>query len=58
MGLLLNLLLQLPVDWRTWVQCISEGQINEPTQDDAHSTESGGTETSVLVEGNTRRIRS
>ena len=36
---------------RTWVQCISEGQINEPTQDDAHSTESGGTETSVLAEG-------
>ena len=36
---------------RTWVQCISEGQINEPTQDDTHSTESGGTETSVLAEG-------
>ena len=36
---------------RTWVQHISEGQINEPTQDDAHSTESGGTETSVLAEG-------
>ena len=35
---------------RTWVQCISEGQINEPTQDDIHSTESGETETSVLVE--------
>ena len=26
---------------RTWVQCISEGQINEPTPDDTHSTESG-----------------
>ena len=36
---------------RMWVQHISEGQINEPTQDDTHSTESGGTETSVLVEG-------
>ena len=36
---------------RTWVQHILEGQINEPTQDDAHSTESGGTETSVLAEG-------
>ena len=36
---------------RTWVQCISEGQINEPTQDDANSTESGGTEMSVLAEG-------
>ena len=34
-----------------WVQCISEGQINEPTQDDTHSTESGRTETSVLAEG-------
>ena len=36
---------------RMWVQCISEGQINELTQDDTHSTESGGTETSVLAEG-------
>ena len=35
---------------RTWVQCISEGQINEPTQEDAHSTESSATETSVLAE--------
>ena len=34
-----------------WVQCMSEGQINEPTQDDTHSTESGGTETFVLAEG-------
>ena len=33
------------------VQCILEGQINEPTQDDIHSTESGETETSVLAEG-------
>ena len=47
MGLLLDLLLQLP---RTWVQCISEGQINKPTQDDIHSAESGETETSVLAE--------
>ena len=36
---------------RTWVQHISEGQIHEPTQDDTHSTESGGTETSALAEG-------
>ena len=36
---------------RTWVQCISEGQINEPIQDDTHSTESGQTETYVLAEG-------
>ena len=36
---------------RTWVQHVLEGQINEPTQDDAHSIESGGTETSVLAEG-------
>ena len=36
---------------RTWVQCISEGQINEPTQDDTHSAESGQTETDVLAEG-------
>ena len=35
---------------RTWVQCVSEGQSNEPIQDDAHSIESGGTETSVLAE--------
>ena len=35
---------------RTWVQCISEGQLNEPIPDDAHSTESGQTETSVLAE--------
>ena len=28
-----------------------EGQINEPTQDDMHSTESGVTEPSVLAEG-------
>ena len=37
--------------WRTWVQCVLEGQINELAQDDAHLTESGGTETSVLAEG-------
>ena len=36
---------------RTWVQCILEGQINEPTQDDTHSTESGQTEITVLTEG-------
>ena len=36
---------------RMWVQCILEGQINEPTQDDTHSTESGQTETSVVAEG-------
>ena len=35
---------------RTWVQCISEGQINEPATDDTHSTESDQTETSVLAE--------
>ena len=35
---------------RTWVQCISEGQINEPTQEDTHSTGSSATETSVLAE--------
>ena len=33
------------------VQCILEGEINEPTQDDTHSTGSGGIETSVLAEG-------
>ena len=31
--------------------CISEGQINEPTLDDTHSTESGQTKASVLAEG-------
>ena len=35
---------------RMWVQRISEGQINEPTQDETHSIESGGTETSIIVE--------
>ena len=35
---------------RTRVQCISEGQINEPTQEDICSTVSSATETSVLVE--------
>ena len=34
---------------RTWVQHILEGQINEPIQDDTHSTQSGGTEISVLA---------
>ena len=33
---------------RTWVQCISEEQINESTQEDTHSLESS--ETSVLAE--------
>ena len=36
---------------RTWVQHISEGQIDEATPDDTHSPESGLTETSVLAEG-------
>ena len=35
---------------RTWLQCISEGQINEPTQDDIQSIESDETETSVVIE--------
>ena len=35
---------------RMWVQCILEGQINEPTKDDTHSTESGQTEMSVIAE--------
>ena len=35
---------------RTWIQCISEGQMNEPTQEDIHSTDSSATETSVLAE--------
>ena len=36
---------------RTWVQHISEGQINEPTPDDIHSIDSDQTETDVLAEG-------
>ena len=36
---------------RTWVQCISEGQINECTQEDTNSAESGLTETYVLAGG-------
>ena len=42
----------------TWVQHISEGQINEPTQDDTHSTESGQTENICISRRNTGRIRS
>ena len=36
---------------RTWVQLISKGQINEPTQGDTNSVESGLTESYVLAEG-------
>ena len=36
---------------RTWVQHISEGQVNEPTQEDTNSVESGLTESYVLAEG-------
>ena len=36
---------------RIWVQCISKGQINKPTQEDTNSAESGLTETYVLAEG-------
>ena len=36
---------------RMWVQHILEGQINEPAEDDTHSTESSGTEMSVIAEG-------
>ena len=35
---------------RTWVQCISDGQINEPTQEDTHSTGSSAAKTSVIAE--------
>ena len=35
---------------RTWVQCISQGQINEPTQEDTPSSEDSATETSVIAE--------
>ena len=33
-----------------WVQCILEGQINEPTPDDAHSSESDHTGISAHIE--------
>ena len=36
---------------RTWVQLISKGQINEPTQEDTNSAGSGLTESYVLAEG-------
>ena len=36
---------------RTWVQHISKEQINEPTQEDTNSAESGLTESYVLAEG-------
>ena len=35
---------------RMWVQCILEGQINDPTLDDAHSSESNQTGISAHVE--------
>ena len=34
---------------RTWVQCISEGQTSEPTQEDTCSSENSATETSVIA---------
>ena len=43
---------------RMWVQCISEGQINEPTPSDAHSSESDQTGYICTCRGDTRRIRS
>ena len=36
---------------RTWVQCISDGQVNEPTQEDTNSGESYSAESYVLAEG-------
>ena len=36
---------------RTWVQHISEGQVNESTQEDINSTESDLAESYVLAEG-------
>ena len=36
---------------QTWVQCVSEGQINEPSQEGVDSTESGSSELYVLAEG-------
>ena len=35
----------------TWVQCVSEGQINEPTREDEDSVESNPSEPYVLAEG-------
>ena len=49
-GLLLDLLLPLPVDQECGYNVFLEGQINEPTQDDTHLTESGQTDMSVLAE--------
>ena len=43
---------------RMWVQYISEGQINEPTPDDAHSSESASHRDICIYRGGTRRIRS
>ena len=42
---------------RTWVQWISDGQINEPTQEDTNSAESGLTKT-CISRRDTRRTRS
>ena len=36
---------------QTWVQCVSEGQINEPTREGEDSGESNPSEPYVLVEG-------
>ena len=36
---------------RTWVQCVSEGQINEPTREGEDSAESNPSEPYALAEG-------
>ena len=36
---------------QTWVQCVSEGQINEPSQEDAESGGGSPSEPYVLAEG-------
>ena len=51
MDLLLDLLLLLLVGHETWVQHVSEGQINEPTREGEDSGESNPSEPYVLVEG-------
>ena len=36
---------------QTWVQCVLEGQINEPSLEDTGSAESSSTEPYLLAEG-------
>ena len=48
---LLDPLQQPPVDHKLWVQCVSEGQTNDPPPEGIGSAESSLSEPSLLAEG-------